>query len=383
MKILLYDMGAYTQNDLIYFLKKMGITCKNIYYSFPDIYEDEFFCRRFDRYLAAERYDCVMSINYFPLVAGLCYKHDIKYLSWSYDSPLSYKKLRTFHYPTNYIFLFDRLEYESVRNQGYDTVYHMPLGINIDRLAAVSLSHTEKQQYGCDISMVGQIYRSDLPVITAPLPDYDKGYIDSIVQAQLVLYGYYLVNDRITEELLDKIRNAHMAAGQELEINRPELSIAIATQITRLERLNLLRRLCSRHQTVLYSRQVPELPPQLSYRGTASYFDVMPKVFKASRININATLKCICSGIPLRALDILGSGGLLFSNYQAELTEYFEPGNDVVIYESMEDAIEKAGYYLEHEEERQRIAANGLSKTAEIFPFQKQLGKIFQIAGLS
>ncbi len=383
MKILLYDMGAYTQNDLIYFLKKQGIACKNIYYSFPDIYEDEFFCRRFDRYLAADQYDCVMSINYFPLVAALCYKHGIKYLSWSYDSPLSYKKLRTFHYPTNYIFLFDRLEYESVRDQGYDTVYHMPLGVNIDRLAAVSLSSEEQKRYRCDISMVGQIYRSDLPMITAPLSDYDQGYIDSIVQAQLVLYGYYMVNDRITDELLDKIRNAHRAAGQEIAINRPELSIAIATQITRLERLNLLRLLCSRHQTVLYSRQVPELPPQLSYRGTAAYFDAMPKVFKASRLNINATLKCIRSGIPLRALDILGCGGLLFSNYQAELTEYFVPGDDIVIYESMEDAAEKAAYYLGHEKERQRIAASGLCKTAELFSFPGQLRKILKTAGLT
>lgn len=382
MKILLYDMGAYTQNDLIYFLKKQGIICKNIYYTFRDIYEDEFFCRRFGQYLSADQYDCVMSINYFPLVAKLCYARGIKYLSWSYDSPLSYKKLQTFHYSTNYIFLFDRMEYESIKNQGYDTVYHMPLGVNIDRLSAISPSDKDRKTYRCDISMVGQIYRSDLPVITAPLSDYDKGYIDSIVQSQLLLYGYYMVNDLISEDFLEKIRQAHANIGQEIEVNQSELSIAIATQITRLERLQLLERLSAGYQTVLYSRQVPDLPPNVSYRGTASYFDVMPKVFKLSRINVNPTLKCIRSGIPLRALDILGSGGLLFSNYQAELTEYYEPGSDIVIYESMDDAVDKAGYYLEHEEERCRIVTNGFQKTAEHFPFQKQLTKIFQIAGL-
>ncbi len=382
MKILLYDMGAYTQNDLIYYLKKQGIICKNIYYNFKDIYEDDFFCSRFSGYLSADQYDCVMSINYFPLVAKLCHAHNIKYISWSYDSPLSYKKLETFHYSTNYIFLFDRLEFESIRNKGYNTVYHMPLGVNIERLSALQLTAADMARFGCDISMVGQIYQSMLPVITAPLSDYDKGYIDSIIQTQLLLYGCYLINDMISEELIERIRQSHTRVGQEIELNRPELSIAMATQVTRLERLQLLTLLSRRHQTVLYSRQVPELPPQISYRGTVSYFDDMPKVFKASRINLNPTLKCIQSGIPLRALDILGSGGLLFSNYQAELMEYFEPGSDIVIYESMEDALDKAGYYLGHEEERLEIAANGLRKTTEFFTFKNQLIKIMQIAGI-
>lgn len=383
MKILLYDMGAYTQNDLIYFLQKQGITCKNIYYNFKDMYEDDFFCKRFAGYLTADRYDCVMSINFFPLVAKICYDHKIKYLSWSYDSPLSYKKLAYFHYPTNYIFLFDHLEYESVKKQGYDTVYHMPLAVNAERLSALKISSEDRKRYACDISLVGQIYQSMLPVIMAPLSGYTQGYIDSIVQTQLILYGCYIVNDMISEDLLERIRQAHTCVGQEIEINLPELSIAIATQVTRLERMLLLNLLGGKFETVLYSRQIPDTLNKVPYRGTASYFDEMPKVFRLSRINLNPTLKCIQSGIPLRALDILGSGGLLFSNYQPELLEYFEPENDIIIYESMEDALEKAAYYLDHEEERAGIARNGFCKVCEHFTYEKQLNKIFHIAGLS
>ena len=144
MKILLYDMGAFTQNDLIYFLKKRGITCRNIYYNFKDMYEDEFFLKRFEKYLLADDYDFVMSINFFPLVAEICHKNNMRYLSWSYDSPMSYKKYPYLHFPTNHIFLFDRLEYESLKNQVFETVHHLPLGVNTSRLDAVITTAADK-----------------------------------------------------------------------------------------------------------------------------------------------------------------------------------------------------------------------------------------------
>ena len=42
----------------------------------------------------------------------------------------------------------------------------------------------------------------------------------------------------------------------------------------------------------------------------------------------------------------------------------FVPGEDFVYYESKEDLLRKAGYYLDHEEERKAIAKNGHDKVA-------------------
>jgi spore maturation protein CgeB len=51
----------------------------------------------------------------------------------------------------------------------------------------------------------------------------------------------------------------------------------------------------------------------------------------------------------------------------------------VVVYESIEDAVEKAAYYLQHDEERERIALNGYRKASEQFSFAGQLAKLFNI----
>ncbi len=81
-------------------------------------------------------------------------------------------------------------------------------------------------------------------------------------------------------------------------------------------------------------------------------------------------------------MDILGAGGFLLSNYQPEIAENFIDGQDVVMYESIEDALEKAVFYKEHEEIRRRIAASGHDKAAELFSYDKQLGRIFEASGM-
>ena len=120
----------------------------------------------------------------------------------------------------------------------------------------------------------------------------------------------------------------------------------------------------------------------VEYMGTCNYLSEMPKVFKASDINLNITLKILQTGIPLRALDILGCGGFLLSNYQEELAENFENEKEIVLYESIEDAYAKADFYIRHPDLRKQIAQNGHKKAVEQFNYKTQLTKLFEEAGL-
>ena len=144
----------------------------------------------------------------------------------------------------------------------------------------------------------------------------------------------------------------------------------------------LLDVLSEHYQVQLYGPDKPEKLSKVQWRGSAGYFDEMPRIFKQSKINLNVSLKCTESGIPLRALDIMGSGGFLLTNYQPELAEYFVDGEDLVVYTSLEEAVEKCIYYLEHEEERRQIAQNGYRKVCEQFGYEDRLRTILRTAGL-
>ncbi len=108
----------------------------------------------------------------------------------------------------------------------------------------------------------------------------------------------------------------------------------------------------------------------------------MPKVFRLSRINLCPTLRSIRSGIPLRAIDIIGAGGFLLCNPQPELMEYFQPDRDIACYSSMADAVEKVRFYLSHEDIRLRLAQNAYAVAREHFAYPQRIAYMFQTAGL-
>ena len=89
--------------------------------------------------------------------------------------------------------------------------------------------------------------------------------------------------------------------------------------------------------------------------------------------------KSILTGIPLRAFEIMGSGGFLLSNYQREYEEYSCNGVDYVYYMDYEDLMEKVEYYLSHEKERKEIAKNGYENVKANHTYRNRVDAIMKI----
>lgn len=384
MKILLYDMGAFTQNDIMSALDKMGIAYENVLYKLKDVQKDAYFEKRIKEILNKDSYDAVFSVNFFPVLAEICNEVTVKYIAWSYDSPLNEQELAdTIGLPYNYVFMFDREECNKWLAKGCRNVYYMPLAVNTERMDSVDITDGDRKKYGCDISMVGQLYESVLPDLLQLCDAYDRGYVSALLETQLKLYGCYLYDDMVTTELTDRINATYDSIpGNPLHLEPEKLRVHMAKEVTNLERSILLEEMAFGNVLHLYAPDKGGLSDNVIWKGSAGYFDEMPKIFKLSKINLNITLKCIQSGIPLRALDILSAGGFLLSNYQPELAEYFVDGEDVVLYYSLEDALQKSIYYLQHEEERKRIAENGYKKVKALFGYEGRLRELFAIAEL-
>lgn len=383
MKLLLYDMGSYTYQDFLYYLQKAGHSCKTVYYHFPDKFEDDFFVHRFSGYLTEDSFDAVISVNFFPLVAQLCDKYHVKYISWCYDSPLEDKLKEAFSYETNYIFLFDRIEAAQYRAQGYTRVFHLPLAVNTARLDSLTYSPAQIAAYRADISFVGHLYDSPLDTLLYSADEYTKGYIEGILQAQLRIYGYYFLDDLISDDLLKNLNDSFQKIGQtSVSLNRRGLSFAIASQITHLERTFLVEQMGELYHTHYYSTRPYSFSTPVKSCGPVKYHTEMPGVFRYSRLNLCPTLKSIQSGIPLRCLDIMGARGALLSNFQPELAEYFENEKDLIMYDSMEDAFAKADFYLKHEDLRKEIAQNGYRRVCQDFSYPDRIRQMFEVAGL-
>lgn len=387
MKLLLYEWNAYMQSDLKEVLTRMKIQYETFSCEIGKELSivDDYFIRNFRKIIREGNFDVVMSMNYWTSVAMACDKEKIPYIAWSYDCPLSLKILDSLDYPTNHLFLFDKAEYRFFKEKGVKNVYHLPLAVNVERLDRIQLTADEKKDFTADVSFVGSMYGSDYLGLKCVLDEYEKGYFESLIETQYRIYGDYFIDDLIPDELLDGLKDRlKKASGFVGVAQAPQdefrrwVTMMLARELTRRERVLIISTLSKRHAFKLYSPQEEKMLRQAEFRGTVNSHFGMPKVFKASKINLNITYKQITVGMPLRVLDIMGAGGFLLSNYQEELAENFRPGVDCVIYESIEDAIKKAEYYLEHEEERQEIARNG-HEAVKRFSYENQLDKMFRI----
>ena len=386
MNILLYDfLNSYIQSDLVFFLTKMGHKCNNIpYFHAVDKYNDDPFSQKMEKDLSDGKYDLVFTSNFWPIVSKVCLKHNIPYISWFYDSPPNLPSAECMDYSVNSIFFFARADYADYKAIGLDNVYYLPLAVNTKRLNAI---RPDFNKYSSEISFVGKLYSSMLPALMNHMTDYQKGYLDAVVNAQMQIYGGYIVDDAVTESFTESVRLRYRELSDKaIQVTRKELAWAVASHVTNLERLTLLRLLSRKHKIRLYTFDVNEsernLLSEIQICGPVDYLTEMPQVFKGSKINLCPVLKANRSGIPLRALDSMGCGGFLLSSFQSELAEYFVNGRECVMYGSVEEAMELADYYIAHEEIRKSIANAGFLKAEKDFAYEERINTMLNVAGL-
>jgi spore maturation protein CgeB len=153
----------------------------------------------------------------------------------------------------------------------------------------------------------------------------------------------------------------------------------INRKITGLERPGLLQAIAKNHVVDLFTIDEKFSVPNLRNHGSVEPYEQAYEVFKQSKVNLNITLRSIKSGIPLRCMDIMGSGGFLLSNFQSDFLDFFVPGKDFVYYESKEDLLQKIDYYLRHEDEREEIARSGHDRVAASHTFRHRVREMFRV----
>ena len=246
-------------------------------------------------------------------------------------------------------------------------MHYLPLAANTDRLDSMIVTDEIHRKLDCDISFVGSMYDENHNLFDrlTGISRYTRGYLDGIMKSQLAISGYNFIEELLSERILNDLRSVspYTPDSDGVETDSYVYSrFFIDRKLTEIERKNILSALSDKYNVNLYTHNPTPYLDKVHNIGPIDPVNTMPYVFKCSKINLNITLRSIHSGIPLRAMDILGAGGFLMTNYQSDMCEYFEDGTDYVMYDGPGDLIDKCKYYLEHDDERKSIAINGHNK---------------------
>lgn len=387
-KILVYRWKAYNYEDVISSFERAGYQVKCIYQKLMSYDVNGEFAEKIERELASETYDFVFTINYFPVISDSCEKMGVEYVSYSCDSPLISMYHESVFNDVNRIFLFDVESVARFRALGVKHVKYLPLGVDIARLDELlkkssPFSDQMTQTLQHSLSFVGSLYeKNSYDKTKEALPEYLQGYFDACMEIESRKFG--------TEHFFDEMMTTEIGEElmEHLDFKKSERSFSelpfvfsvtsLGFKCAQIQRKRELAALSRTHSVCLFTESDTEDLFSVKNMGPADYRLIMPWVFNKSAVNLNFTIPNIHTGIPLRVWDVLGARGFLFTNHQRELASYFKDGEDLVWFESEEELIDKADFYMNEKNTslRDKISQRGYEKVASYHTFDQRISQL-------
>ncbi len=396
-KVLVVEWNSFNNSDMISGILSLGFEC-----DFLDMRgkmrTDETYAEDMTRFLKQHKgeFCFVFSTNYYSFISIACHKNNLDYIAWTYDSPWGMGKPEYYRYETSHIFVFDHDEADTYIRQGEKNFFYLPLAVNTDRFDKITLTSDDHKRFGTQGSFVGQLYSDRLYDYLSNLDDYKKGFFNGIIDYNTGVYDSYCIEDIFARDMADWLNDPKFVhavyegeKGTDSPVEKEDINDVLckvnyltSVAVTNKERLILVSMLSKHWKFKLFSNHTHSIFDHSIECGTVDYETEMPKVFKASDINLNVTVKCIKSGIPLRCLDIMGCGGFLLSNHQKDFEDYFTDGENLALFSSFEEAFDKFKYYIEHDEERKKVALKGYETVKKHFNFKTLLTRAIELSGL-
>ena len=104
-------------------------------------------------------------------------------------------------------------------------------------------------------------------------------------------------------------------------------------------------------------------------------FEDAARKYAESKIVLNPAM---LDDLNMRCFEVMASGAFLLTDDIPMIHDYFEDKKHLVLYRNLDEAVQLARFYLEHDEERERIAKQGYEYVIGNHTFYHRILKMFQ-----
>jgi len=105
-------------------------------------------------------------------------------------------------------------------------------------------------------------------------------------------------------------------------------------------------------------------------------FEKAAEMFCQSKVVFNISIK---DDINMRMFETMSTGSFLLTNWIPTLGELFDDGKHLVTYKTIDEAIDKARYYIAHDEEREKIAQAGFEEVRNKHTFVHRAKQVLDV----
>lgn len=331
----------------------------------------------------------IFSVNFSPTLAKICEELQLFYISWTVDTPAYTLYLEGNGDNSKSIcFVYDEKIVRDLTSKGLKNVFYMPVAANVERLKDIYLSSVDILKFKADISFVGS--NGSKNEYKTSIKEYLSKDTENKVEQIIFQQGFndsYILKEMVTEKLLEEVQDEAgfiLHRAEQIYLSPKEkFSFILGRYHSYLERTSIMKELSNNFNLKIYGEEdwlLNEAKGILrSYQGYAEHYVEMPKVFKASKINLNITRSFVETGLPMRVFDVLGSEAFLVTNNKLDINRIFKPNSDLVVYRDIQDLKDIINYYLNHEIERNNIKKQGYETVRKHHTYEVRIKEMMNL----
>lgn len=304
----------------------------------------------------------INNIGFSPVFLEAVQKAEIPIVSWFADSPffwVSEKVLKELAGQPYYLFICDKVYVQRVKELGLEKVFYLPLATNPRVFKQIELTAEEIEKYGCNISFVGDsgylFYKKFEELVKGGFNAKDSEFYAIIEEIVRIQSQNPLLEMKTILTQMEEVFRRPLSTGSPEDDRWIQMWLETAAMS---EYRRQLMEAVSDFGLYLYGDNGWEelVGNKVKFMGWIDNRTDLPRLYNASRINLNISKPQAKSTLPLRAFDICGCGGFMLTDYRYDVATLFNRDEEVVVYNDKDDLRRKAEYYLTHPEERSEIA---------------------------
>lgn len=167
--------------------------------------------------------------------------------------------------------------------------------------------------------------------------------------------------------------------------NQPNYPVSFVggLSMSHSKRIHLLEYLCKYRDIKIWGQGIESVSDdsliKSKYVGQ-SWGVGMYNILSHSKITLNCHINMAENyANNLRLYEATGVGTLLLTDWKENICDIFEVGKEIVTYRTPEECNELIGYFLENEDERQKIAVAGQKRTLNDHNYSKRMQEFLDI----
>ena len=316
-----------------------------------------------DNKLANYYGDIIFSINFSAQISNYCQKKGIPYCSWVLQLP-NYDLYTTSVFNVcNYIGICDSYLVEKMWKIGVEKAYFLPDAIELGE----KISEVFEEREFCFVA------KHPTSILNADeMSMYGRGYLDSFIHAQRVLYGANILEEGLISRVYQEVVNCNPIPENILP-NMQKLYVAdqyLAPLCTSLQQNIFMKN--NENIMTIYSNGEFEVCNAPKYAFVEEEVK-RRELYAKKEFTLVLAPHVFHNGMPREVLEVIAAGGFPVCGYQKDYAYLFRKDENLAFFTTMIEFRDIIVNYGNDQSERERVKENAYKLVATSHTYRNRI----------